>query len=133
MMFQDTTALALVSVYLLNNSLNKCIKVGLSAGVPMIALVDKKSTIYLDKEEWGELRAMSSNILGHFKKKKMIKTNAMNEAEKENDQIPLKTKNINISLTKRGTVRCLKIEHAYPWTILLNEDVTPYIKLISPN
>ena len=93
------------------------------SNVPTIVITDGKASVYLDMEEWNALHLKNQQLLNYF-------------AGKRSMLIPgsplLRLNNICIHLTSRGKIRCMKIEHIYPWVTMLSPSNNPGIQPAPP-
>lgn len=102
---------------------NKLIRVGLCDRVPTIAVIEKKTFLYLDPDEWSTIAKSMSRIRSYFEKKKII----------DGDEDQVRCKNLVLNFTKRGRNRVIRFEHAYPWfTLMMNYSPSPHPTITSP-
>lgn len=87
----------------------KTIYVGLVNCTPTVALSEKKSVLYLDKEDWKEMTDLSSRIVKYFQ----------NRNKEEISECQGKFKNVICNFTKKGRNRVVRFENLYPWTITI--------------
>lgn len=97
----------LLTTYSIGGS--KTLYVGLVNYVPTVALTEKKSVLYLEKQEWKDLSDLGSRISKYFQNRK----------KEEIIDYQVKFKNVVCNFTKRGRNRVLRFENLYPWTVTI--------------